>query len=131
MQLPHSSAALVWVFTVASLHAAPAEDRWVEIDRTTIGPAQAPIVANLGRMELNGNGNRVVAIKVLMASGHEMEMLTEVDCKAKQSRTLASSVREKSGQLISGSGPKERWSPENQGPPLKAICTADLPTVVR
>lgn len=60
-----------------------------------------------------------------------MQMLSEVDCNAKRTRSLASSIVDMSGQLVSGSGRTVRWTAEEGGPPLKAICAAAVPTAAR
>ena len=124
------AASAIGLAATVSAIAAGAVDQWVAVDRATPGVAEAP-VANLSRIEINGNGNRVVPITVRLISGYRMDMLSEVDCEARRTRSLASSTVDKSGQLVSASGASQQWLPESRSPSLNVICGAAVPASVR
>lgn len=103
--------------------AASAADRWVSVAVST-PPIEAQLV-NLGSIAVNGNGNRVATLRVKMKS-HQMDILTEFDCGNRQTRALASSVTDSTGQLIGANGVSNTWLTEKQSAGITAVCGASL-----
>lgn len=111
---------LIFVLSIcATPILAIAEDKWV-----TISPEKTPGGAwliNIGNIQVNENGNQVATIRNA-SKGFHLDIVTEFDCTLRRTRSLASSVTDDAGHLITARGLQDKWSNEPEGSGLNYIC---------